>query len=288
MLISEALKLAIENLKQKGVDSPRIDAILLLGQATSFSREQIIFNSNFELTLDQEKHFFELVKKRENRQPISHILGKREFYSNDFFVNSDVLDPRPDSESLVDLVFEIFPEKSFSLKVLELGVGSGCLISTIVKYFPNATGIGVDISDKALAIAGKNAHFLNIADRLQLIESNWFSNLKNEKFDLIISNPPYIKTSDINFLQDEVKNFEPHLALDGGTEGLDCYEEISKNARSFLKEEGSLVVEIGKDQESDIIKIFEKSGLKFMRQKADLGGIVRCLFFKNSKNTVSA
>ncbi|MES2677085.1 MAG: peptide chain release factor N(5)-glutamine methyltransferase [Pseudomonadota bacterium] len=285
MLISQALVLAKNNLKQKGVNSYQIDALLLLCHCLSFSKEQIIFNPNFILSQEQQNQFFSLIARRENREPISHIIGKREFFGNDFLVNNNVLDPRPDSESLIELAIDIFANQNQALEILELGVGSGCLLLTMLKLFPAAHGFGVDISDKALEIAGKNADLLGLSKRVDLIKSNWFSDIDpQKKFDLIISNPPYIKTNDILSLQEEVKNFEPNLALDGGFSGLDCYVLIAQNVKKFLKESAFLLLEIGQNQENDVIKIFNESGLKFIREKKDLSSIVRCLLFQNTKS----
>jgi release factor glutamine methyltransferase len=143
--------------------------------------------------------------------------------------------------------------------------------------------LGVDISEEALAIAKKNIASLNLSQRAQLLKSNWFTNIKAEQnFDLIISNPPYIKTDDIQFLQDEVKVFEPILALDGGESGLDCYRLIAREIMGFLKEDGVLILEIGQNQEREIIKIFTDSGLKFVQDKRDLSGIIRCLMFRKN------
>ncbi len=281
MLISEALLLATNNLKQQGINSYRIDALLLLCHCLSCSKEQIIFNSNLNITPEQEQQFFALIERRGNKEPVSHLIGKREFFGIDFTVNNQVLDPRPDSETLVELVFDCFPNKNANINILELGVGSGCLSLTILKHFPNACGTGVDISDQALKMSQQNADLLGLTAQIKLFKSNWFSNLApQENFDLIISNPPYIKTDDIQFLQDEVKVFEPILALDGGRNGLDCYQAIAQEVMGFLKKDGIVILEIGQYQEQDIIKIFTGVGLKFIQDKKDLAGIIRCLMFK--------
>ncbi len=284
MLISEALVLAKNNLKQKGVNSYQIDALLLLCHCLSFGKEQVIFNPDFILSPDNQEKFLSLIKRRENREPISHIIGKREFFGNDFIVNCDVLDPRPDSESLIELVLDIFPNKNHHLELLELGVGSGCLLLTILKYFPFSVGVGADISEKALEITKKNIDSFGLNTRVNLIQSNWFSKLDSkQKFDLIISNPPYIKTSDILLLQEEVKNFEPKLALDGGISGLDCYNLIAQKVGQFLKESAFLLLEIGDHQEGEVIEIFTSAGLGFVQMKKDLSGTVRCLLFQKNK-----
>jgi len=280
MLISEALLLAGNILKQQGINSHRVDALLLLCHGLSFSKEQVIFNPQLAINLQQEKQFFNLIQRRSNREPVSHLIGHREFYGIDFSINSNVLDPRPDSETLIELAFENFINKNTNLNVLELGVGSGCLLLTLLKNFPNSSGVGVDISELALEVARKNANLLDLTHRVQLLKSNWFSNLKAQNsFDLIITNPPYIQTDAIQFLQEEVKTFEPNLALDGGKSGLDCYVEIAKEVVGFLKKDGILILEIGQNQERDIIKIFTDNGLKFIRDKRDLSGIIRCLMF---------
>lgn len=281
MLISEALLLAANNLKQQGINSNRIDALLLLCHCLSCSKEHIIFNPELTINSQQEEQFFNLIKRRCNNEPVSHLIGRREFFGVDFVINNNVLDPRPDSETLIELIFNYFTNKNANLNILELGVGSGCLLLTVLKNFPNSCGVGVDISDRALEIAGQNADLLNLSSRVDLSQSNWFSSLEaKQNFDLIISNPPYIKTNEIQFLQDEVKVFEPMLALDGGSSGLDCYVAIAKEVMGFLKEDGILILEIGQNQEQDIIKIFTDNGLKFIQDKKDLSGIVRCLMFK--------
>ncbi|MFT7098425.1 MAG: release factor glutamine methyltransferase [Rickettsiales bacterium] len=280
MLISEALSSAENSLKQKGVDSSRIDALLILCHCLDVSKEQIIFNGTRKLDSYEKKKLSLLLKRRENREPMSHILGKREFFGLDFFVNSSVLDPRPDSETIIEAVLEVFTDRNKPIKILELGVGSGCLFSTILKYLPNSSAIGSDISSEALNIAQNNVDQLNLSSRVNLIQSNWFSNIEDgHKFDLIISNPPYIKTSDIDHLQDEVKNFEPHLALDGGKDGLNCYRDISAKAADFLTDSGFVLLEIGQNQENEVIEIFTKNNLRFVKSKKDLPGIIRCLVF---------
>jgi release factor glutamine methyltransferase len=281
MLISEALALARQNLQQQGIDSYWIDVLLLLCCCLSCTKEQVIFNSNLTINPEQQKKFFDLIKRRGNKEPLSHLVGKREFFGNDFIVSNNVLDPRPDSETLISYVLEYFVNKNIDLNILELGVGSGCLLLTILSHFPNSNGVGADISHLALDIAKKNAESLFLLNRIELLQSDWFVNLPLEKkFDLIISNPPYIKTNDIKFLQEEVRIFEPILALDGGKNGLDCYLLIAKNAIFYLKNNGILVLEIGQNQEKEVIKIFNNAGLKFVANKKDLSSIVRCLVFK--------
>jgi release factor glutamine methyltransferase len=317
MKISDALSQSRKDLDIKGVSNSKLDCLILLTHALSCSKEHIIFNPDTELNIEQQEFFFKMVKRRAAREPVSHIIGKREFFGEDFFVSCDVLDPRPDSESLIELVLENFQQKNNSLKILELGVGSGCLIITLLKAYKSAVGIGVDISEKALKIARENAATHQVQDRLQLLQSDLFSTLKIPKqvqdddigslqnsslfvnhpefdsgfiqsqsaenllkFDLIISNPPYIASQEIETLEPEVKTYEPRLALDGGVDGFDFYRKIAAESKNFLKENGRVILEIGINQQEKIIEFFIKNEFQLIEMKPDLSGIVRSLCFK--------
>ncbi|MES2961208.1 MAG: peptide chain release factor N(5)-glutamine methyltransferase [Pseudomonadota bacterium] len=282
MKISDALSQSRKDLDIKGVSNSKLDSLILLTHALSCSKEYIIFNPDAELNIEQQQVFFEMVKRRAAREPVSHIIGKREFYGEDFFVSCDVLDPRPDSESLIELVLKNFSEKNNPLKILELGVGSGCLIITLLKAYKSAVGTGVDISEKALKIAEKNATTHQVQDRLQLLQSDLFSALKilNPKFDLIISNPPYIASQEIESLEQEVKFHEPRLALDGGADGFDFYKRIALESKNFLKESGQVILEIGINQQEKIIEFFTENGFQLVEMKPDLSGIIRSLCFR--------
>lgn len=279
MKISDALILAQKKLQQVNVESPAIDALLLLKHVTSFSKEKIIFNPNLELNENQLENFWRTISRREAREPVSHILEQREFYGLDFFVNNNVLDPRPDSESLIELVLKMFPDKKQNLQILELGVGSGCLSITLLKNFVNAAGSGVDISLKALEIAQKNSVTHQLQNRFYLQQSDLFANVVAQKFDLIISNPPYIAAAEIENLAAEVRLFEPRLALDGGVDGLDFYRRIANESAQFLKPEGLVVVEVGHDQKQAIVDIFMRQQFKLKRVQQDLAGVERVLCF---------
>lgn len=278
MKIVDALNSAKKTLRANNINSFSLDAILLLQQATSFTKEQIIFDPDFLLDENQLNIFLKLIERRSQKEPVSHIIGKREFYGLDFAVTSKTLDPRPDSESLIELVLQNFSGK---INILEIGVGSGCLIITLLKNLQEAQGKGIDISNDALEICHKNAKNHQIENRLQLLRSNLFAEISDqEKFDLIISNPPYIKSQDIENLQDEVKNFEPRLALDGGESGLEFYEKIANEVAGFLAPKGSVILEIGFGQKQDVVDIFVVKGFKLQAVKLDLSGIDRVLWFK--------
>lgn len=281
MKISSALAQARLELDSKGVSSSKLDSLILLSHALLVSKEQIIFNPDRELNPTQQKTFFDLIARRAVREPVSHLTNKREFFGEDFFVSKDVLDPRPDSESLIELVFKTFPDKNQKLKIVELGVGSGCLIITLLQSYKMASATGVDVSSAALKVCQKNAETRQVQTRLNLCESNLFTALtQNEKFDLIISNPPYIPSHEIEILEPEVKIYEPRIALDGGQDGLDFYKKIATQASDFLKENGKIILEIGFGQREEIVQIFLENGGKLQSENCDLSGVVRALCFK--------
>ena len=213
---------------------------------------------------------------------MSKIFGIKEFFSNEFIVNKNVLDPRPETELLVELTIKnLFKIKDKKTSLLELGVGSGCLIISILLSLKKnkVSALGVDISNKALDIADKNIKKFNLEKKLKLKKSDWFSDI-HEKFDIIISNPPYIKTSDIKNLEKEVKFYDPLIALNGGLNGLRCFERIATNAKFYLKQNGIILLEIGFGQINPVEKIFEKMGYKIFLKEKDLQGIIRVVGFK--------
>lgn len=280
MKISDLLAQAKNQLENSGVGSSKLDSLVLLTHALSVSKEQIIFNPDLEPEQTLQEKFWQMIARRAKREPVSHIIGKREFYGHDFFVTSDVLDPRPDSESLIELVLKKFPQKNSELKILEVGTGSGCLVITLLRLYESSFANGVDISEKALEICRKNAGANQVQNRLELFQSDLFSSLTaDKKFDLIISNPPYIPSKDVLELEAEVKNFEPHLALDGGADGLDFYRAIAQTAPNFLQKNGRIILEIGFDQKDAVVKIFESENFIFEESQADLAGISRALCF---------
>jgi len=263
------------------VSNPGLDSTILLAHALFVSKDWVIFNPDFLLNETQQKDFFDLISRRANREPVSHLIGKREFFGEDFLVSKNVLDPRPDSEILIESVLKKFPNREEKLKILELGIGSGCLIITLLKAFKNADATAVDISKSAIEIAQKNSKKHQIDQRLKIFESDLFLNLNGgEKFDLIISNPPYIASKEIEILEPEVKNFEPRNALDGGADGLDFYRRIAAQAKNFLNNSGKIFLEIGINQENLVREIFLKNNFSHIDSTLDLSGVVRVLEFQ--------
>ncbi len=275
--LDQALRDATIRLKTAGIEGARQDASLLMMDCLKADRD-LLFREPEKQLSDQEQMIFEgLIRRRENREPISHILGKREFWSREFKVNSNVLDPRPDTETLIELALNEMADPSKPYRILDLGVGSGCILLTLLAERPNASGIGVDVSLEAVEVAKENTHALDLNDRAAIVEGPWFANI-DEKFDLIVSNPPYIPKSDVEDLEPEVKEYEPHLALVGGEDGLDCYRHIISNARGFLNDGGWLGFEVGIHQSDDVQKLMEIAGFKDISCANDLAGIERCVF----------
>ena len=283
MNVENALKEAIEILKKNSVDSAILDARILIQFVTRLSREDVIFNApQINLSDNQIKKYFDLIHKRARKIPLTHLTNNREFFANNFYVDENVLDPRPDSEALIEMVINEFEKISF-LNICEMGCGSGCLIISLLKHFKNWHGLAIDISNKALIVAQDNAISNQVSTRINFLESNLFKNFRDDQiFDIIISNPPYIPTNDIENLQDEVRLYEPRIALDGGLDGLDFYRKIAEQSQKFLKNNGDIFLEIGYNQYQDVKNIFENNNFKFINFKKDLSGIIRVLQFQKN------
>lgn len=218
-----------------------------------------------------------LISRYESHEPVSKILNRREFWNSEFFVNADVLDPRPETEIIIERTLEIFA-KNQEFNFLDIGTGSGCILLSIAKEFPKSRGIGIDISEKAIAVALKNKSDLRVRNA-EVRNVGWNDFRPQQKFDLIVSNPPYIKSADILDLEDNVKNFDPHLALNGGKNGLEAYEQLSDLIKNWLKPNGKILLEIGFDQHDAVKNIFESKGFSFANALLDFQKIRRVLEF---------
>ena len=281
MNIENAIKEAVEILKKNSIASAILEARILMSFVAKLSKEDIIFKATqINLSQDQEEKYFDLIHKRIKKIPLTHLTNNREFFGNNFYVDENVLDPRPDSETLVEMMIKKYKNSSF-LNLCEIGCGSGCLIISLLKHFKDWNATAIDISKKALEIAQKNAENNEVFGRIEFLESNLFKNFRdNQIFDIIISNPPYIPTADIENLQDEVRLYEPRIALDGGLDGLDFYRNIANQSRKFLKNNGNIFLEIGYNQHQEVVDIFEKFNFKFIDSAKDLSGIIRVLEFE--------
>ena len=255
MKIMEALKKGMIELKNSNIEFPKLKARLLMQYVLDKPRQYIIVNDMEEISLKDEKLYFSMIKKIRQGIPLEHITHQKEFMKLNFFVDKNVLIPRQDTEILVEEVIKI-ANNIKTKKILDLCTGSGAIAVSIAKYIPDSQITAIDISNEALKIAKKNAISNNVEGQITFINSDMFENLSEEKFDIIVSNPPYIKTNTINELEEQVKK-EPYIALDGGNDGLDFYRKIVRNAYQFLKYNGYLCLEIGFDQKIDVMELIE-------------------------------
>ncbi|MAV98439.1 MAG: protein-(glutamine-N5) methyltransferase, release factor-specific [Rhodobiaceae bacterium] len=254
--ISNVLRDAAITLKQYGVSIPDLDSKILLAHYLDVSKEYLIINNDMKLSAEQLKEYSKLINRRGLGEPTSKIIQRREFYGREFIVNNYVLDPRPDSELIIDVVKENF-SKDKDIKILDLGTGSGCLIITLLLEFENSLGLGLDISEMAIKVASINAGKYFNDDRLSFVVSNWLQSINISSFDVIISNPPYIPNNQISKLSPEVKNFDPLLALDGGYDGLTCYENIIKQLKETkLNSETLIIMELFSENKDKVIESF--------------------------------
>lgn len=271
----KALAVARERLRLAGVASPGLDARLLLADVLNAPPEHLLIRPENMLTDEQCAVLSRHLERRENGEPVSRIVGKREFWSMDFELSSDVLDPRPDSETLVESAVA-FGKKKLAPSILDMGTGSGCLLLAVLAELPQATGTGVDISDGALAVAQRNVMRHGLSSRVRMVWDDWGSAVQG-RFDIILCNPPYIPSQEIEMLAKEVAQFDPRGALDGGDDGLRCYRQLLPHIAQKLAAEGRAFVEVGMGQAKDVAALAAENGLRRVEVKKDLAGIERCL-----------
>ncbi len=266
----QAWKGARARLEEAGVPGPVIDARLLVEAAADATRVDIVTDPYRALTPEQEAKLEDFIARRVRREPVSHILGRKGFWKIMLQVTPDVLTPRPDTETVVEFALRGFPEHA-PWTILDLGVGSGAILLAILAERPAARGLGIDISEEALAVARDNAAALGLAGRLALLRSDWTAGLEANSFDLVVSNPPYIATEVIETLDPEVRDHEPRLALEGGVDGLDHYRLLAPEILRVLKPGGRFAVEIGYDQKTAVEALFREAGAVFVETIRDLG-----------------
>lgn len=251
------------------MESPTIDARLLLEAAAPVSRADIIADPHRVLSADAESRLEVFVERRARREPVSLILGRKGFWTLLLGVTPGVLTPRPETESILDIVLPLFPAEQ-AFRLLDLGVGSGAIVLSILAERPRATGLGVDVSEEALAVARDNAAQLGLASRLALLRSDWTAGLAAGSFDLVVSNPPYIATAEIETLAPEVRDHDPRLALDGGPDGLDAYRRLAPEIMRVLRPGGRFAVEIGASQSAAVEALFAAAGASEIATHKDL------------------
>jgi release factor glutamine methyltransferase len=274
--VAMALQGAARRLHAAGIDSARLDARLLLGAVLGLEAPQLIAHPERTLTAAEDARFHELVDRRSARQPVAQLLGRREFWGLAFRVTPDTLDPRPDSETVIEAALACVADRAAPLRVLDLGTGTGCLLLALLHELPQATGVGIDRSDAALVIARTNAGDLGLADRVTFRQGNWTDGLES-RFDIVVSNPPYIPSAEIDGLMPEVARHEPRPALDGGADGLEAYRAIAERMPGFLPPSSYLLLEVGDGQSDSVAAVFAAVGLACVARHSDLGGRIRCL-----------
>lgn len=260
---------AKRRLESAGVDSPVIDARLLVQAAAGATRTDIIADPHRSLSEQQTADLERLLARREKREPISHILGVKGFWKIMLRVTPNVLTPRPETETILDVVLAAFgPSETF--RMLDLGTGSGAILLAILAERPNAVGLGIDLSAEALEVARENVAELGFGARATLARGDWTAALEDESFDLVVSNPPYIASAEIETLEPEVREHEPRLALDGGQDGLDAYRRLAEEIPRVLRPGGQFAVEIGSSQGEAVAALFRDAGAREVRIVRDL------------------
>jgi release factor glutamine methyltransferase len=269
MTLVGAWTTARKRLESAGLAGPVIDARLLVEAAADATRTDIVTDPQRPLTAEQESLLEDYLTRREQREPVAQILGRKGFWKLLFRVNEQVLTPRPDTETVVEYVLRDFPEHA-PWSVLDLGVGSGAILLSVLAERPAARGLGVDISEEALAVARDNAATLGLASRCALLRGDWTTGLADANFDLVVANPPYIRSEEIETLEPEVCRYEPRLALDGGPDGLDAYRTLAPEILRVLKPGGRFAVEIGFDQRAAVTELFRAAGAQDITPLRDL------------------
>ena len=275
MNILEAIKKGNKILKKEGIKSYKLDSEILMSHVTQKSRVDIILNLNTNLSNKDIILFENLIKQRSKRKPIAYLIGKKEFWKYEFNITKDVLIPRPDTEIIIDQTLKLTKNKS-GLKILDIGIGSGCILLSILKERKNFYGTGIDICKKTLNICKVNLNKLGLFNRVKLFKSD-IDNFNHGKYDLIISNPPYIKKFDLKCLERDVYDYEPKLALNGGLDGLKYIKKVIVNSSKFIKRNGILVLEIGFDQTKKVKKILRENGYYIKDVVRDLAKNYRCI-----------
>ena len=278
MILSEIKKKLSKNFSISGIETSELDARLILKEILSFDDKELIINENYNIPERFIKEIFAIGERRLKGEPISKIFKKRNFYKSTFIISNDVLDPRPETELIVEIANN-FIKKNEVKNILDLGTGSGCILLSILKENKMINGLGIDLSKEAINIAQKNSKKLQVEKQSNFLISNWMESI-NFKFDIVVSNPPYIPSKDIKKLSKDVKKFDPLISLDGGEDGLSCYRLIVKDLKRVITKNAIIIIEIGCNQSKLVEEIFKKNDFKLVKKYNDINGLDRVLTFQ--------
>ena len=275
MNIENILNEGISILQKNKIANPQLDSEILLSNSIKRDKKHIILNPKEVLNSRQLEKFKSLIERRKKGEPIAYLINKKEFWKDEFFVNKDVLIPRPDSELIIEQVLKIY-SKDDQLQILDIGTGSGCILLSILKERSNFYGTGIDISKKSINVSKFNAKQLNLTNRVKFFHSS-VDNFNNGKYDIIVSNPPYIEQLSLKYLEKDVVNFEPKLALSGGFDGFSKIRKVINKTSNLIKKNGKFILEIGFNQKNKVIKILKEEGFYVNKAIKDYGNNDRCI-----------
>ena len=273
----QLLNLGSHKLKKRSILSHKLDSELLLSKILKKSREKVIIDLDQKISLINISRFNDYINRRSSSEPIAYILKEKEFWSKSFDIEKNTLIPRPETELMVEKLVKIFKNKR--LNVVDIGTGSGCILISLLSEIKNSKGLGIDVSQQSILIAKKNAKKHKVESKIKFSRKT-LSMLCHNKFDLVVSNPPYIKTKDLKNLQDDIKYFEPKLALDGGIDGLDVIKKVIYKTKEILKKNGVLALEIGNNQYKKVSEILINNNFRLEHKIKDYKENVRCLISK--------
>ena len=275
MNIANTLNKAVYDLNQFDINQANLDSEIILSHVIKKDRKYIILNYKEKLKKEKIKRFNKLINRRKKGEPVAYLINKKEFWNETFYVNKNVLIPRPDTELIIEQVIKSYSKNSRS-SVLDIGTGSGCILLSILKERPNFYGTGIDISKKSINVSKFNAKQLTLLNRVKFFHSS-VDNFKIGKYDIIVSNPPYIKFKSLKYLEKNVVNFEPKLALSGGSDGFSEIRKVISKAAVLIKKNGKLFLEIGFNQKIKVIEILKKEGFYINKALKDYGKNDRCI-----------